>query len=54
MTVESTAARKPRRSSGTKRASAKSTSQAQSSSTEPQLVQLLSPEGERVEHPDYR
>ncbi|MFJ9212561.1 pyruvate dehydrogenase E1 component alpha subunit [Streptomyces sp. L-9-10] len=54
MTVESTAARKPRRSSGTKRASAKSTSQPQSSSSEPQLVQLLSPEGERVEHPDYR
>ncbi|MFJ6179669.1 pyruvate dehydrogenase (acetyl-transferring) E1 component subunit alpha [Streptomyces sp. NPDC092295] len=54
MTVESTAARKPRRSSGTKRASAKSTSQPKSSSSEPQLVQLLSPEGERVEHPDYR
>ncbi|MFJ5224144.1 pyruvate dehydrogenase (acetyl-transferring) E1 component subunit alpha [Streptomyces sp. NPDC088400] len=52
MTVESTAARKPRRSSGTKRASAKKTPQSKSS--EPQLVQLLSPEGERVEHPDYQ
>lgn len=52
MTVESTAARKPRRSSGTKRASAKRTPQPQSS--EPPLVQLLSPEGERVEHPDYQ
>ncbi|MFE2600225.1 pyruvate dehydrogenase (acetyl-transferring) E1 component subunit alpha [Streptomyces sp. NPDC057617] len=52
MTVESTAARKPRRSSGTKRASAKRTPQPQSS--DPQLVQLLSPEGERVEHPEYR
>jgi 2-oxoisovalerate dehydrogenase E1 component alpha subunit len=51
VTVESTAARKPRRSSGTKRASAKRTPQQQSS--EPQLVQLLTPEGERVEHPDY-
>lgn len=52
MTVESTAARKPRRSSGTKRASAKRTPQPQSS--DPQLVQLLSPEGERVEHPEYQ
>ncbi|GAA2237961.1 pyruvate dehydrogenase (acetyl-transferring) E1 component subunit alpha [Streptomyces amakusaensis] len=48
MTVESTAARKPRRSS--KRVSAATKPQ----SSEPQLVQLLSPEGERVEHPDYR
>jgi 2-oxoisovalerate dehydrogenase E1 component alpha subunit len=47
VTVESTAARKPRRSS--KRASAAKKPQ----SSEPQLVQLLTPGGERVEHPDY-
>lgn len=47
MTVESTAARKPRRSS--KRVSAAKKPQ----SSEPQLVQLLSPDGQRVEHPDY-
>ncbi|MFJ6631002.1 pyruvate dehydrogenase (acetyl-transferring) E1 component subunit alpha [Streptomyces sp. NPDC091376] len=47
MTVESTAARKPRRSS--KRVSAAK----KPASSEPQLVQLLTPEGERVEHPDY-
>ncbi|WKX71439.1 pyruvate dehydrogenase (acetyl-transferring) E1 component subunit alpha [Streptomyces sp. XD-27] len=47
MTVDSTAARKPRRSS-TKRSSAK-----QRPADEPQLVQLLTPEGKRVEHPDY-
>ncbi|MFJ4962422.1 pyruvate dehydrogenase (acetyl-transferring) E1 component subunit alpha [Streptomyces sp. NPDC088729] len=49
MTVEGTAAaaRKPRRSS--KRTSAAKTPQR----SEPQLVQLLTPEGERVEHPDY-
>jgi 2-oxoisovalerate dehydrogenase E1 component alpha subunit len=53
VTLESTAARKPRRSTGTgtKRANAKRTSKRQDS--EPQLVQLLSPEGKRVEHPDY-
>ncbi|MFI1970009.1 pyruvate dehydrogenase (acetyl-transferring) E1 component subunit alpha [Streptomyces cinnamoneus] len=45
MTVDSTAARKPRRSS--KRAGAKK------AAGEPELVQLLTPEGERVEHPDY-
>ncbi|KIF69007.1 pyruvate dehydrogenase [Streptomyces sp. AcH 505] len=57
MTVESTAARKPRRSSGAKRtsssAAAKKTPPAQQGSTEPQLVQLLSTEGERVENPEY-
>jgi 2-oxoisovalerate dehydrogenase E1 component alpha subunit len=52
VTVESTAARTPRRSSGSKRASAKSTPQPQNS--QPPLVQLLTPEGERVEHPDYQ
>ncbi|MEV7724619.1 pyruvate dehydrogenase (acetyl-transferring) E1 component subunit alpha [Streptomyces sp. NPDC101733] len=60
MTVESTAARKPRRSSGTKRgagaASAAKTAAAtaQPHDAEPQLVQLLTPEGERVDagHPD--
>jgi 2-oxoisovalerate dehydrogenase E1 component alpha subunit len=51
VTVESTAARKPRRSSGTKRtagAGARKTAAA-AQSAEPQLVQLLTPEGERVE-----
>ncbi|MFJ7996961.1 pyruvate dehydrogenase (acetyl-transferring) E1 component subunit alpha [Streptomyces sp. NPDC096310] len=53
MTVESTAARTPRRSSGTgtKRASAKRTAKPRASA--PQLVQLLSPEGERLDHPEY-
>ncbi|MEU6758263.1 pyruvate dehydrogenase (acetyl-transferring) E1 component subunit alpha [Streptomyces sp. NPDC046685] len=56
MTVESTAARKPRRSSGTKRAAgaanaAKPTAAtAQTQNAEPQLVQLLTPEGERVDN----
>ncbi|WP_030292774.1 pyruvate dehydrogenase (acetyl-transferring) E1 component subunit alpha [Streptomyces katrae] len=60
MTVESTAARKPRRSSGTKRAAgaasaakapaAKAAATAQNA--EPQLVQLLTPEGERVSAAD--
>ncbi|MER0246043.1 pyruvate dehydrogenase (acetyl-transferring) E1 component subunit alpha [Streptomyces sp. HSW2009] len=48
MTVDSTAASKPRRSSSTKRTRAK-----QPTADQPQLVQLLTPEGERVEHPDY-
>ncbi|NBM17800.1 pyruvate dehydrogenase (acetyl-transferring) E1 component subunit alpha [Streptomyces sp. GC420] len=63
MTVESTAARKPRRSSGTgagtgaaKRTAAKK-QPARSARTaqpaQPDLVQLLTPAGERVEHPDY-
>ncbi|ORT57851.1 pyruvate dehydrogenase (acetyl-transferring) E1 component subunit alpha [Streptomyces sp. CB03238] len=47
MTVEGTAARKPRRSS--KRTSASASAHA----NEPQLVQLLTPEGERVQHPEY-
>jgi pyruvate dehydrogenase E1 component alpha subunit len=47
VTVENTAARKPRRSSKRVSAAKKPTS------AEPQLVQLLTPEGERVEHPDY-
>ncbi|QHY96901.1 3-methyl-2-oxobutanoate dehydrogenase subunit alpha [Streptomyces sp. S4.7] len=52
MTVESTAAaRKPRRSSGTKRAGAKTAPQPKAS--EPQLVQLLTPEGERVKNDEY-
>ncbi|MFH8292771.1 pyruvate dehydrogenase (acetyl-transferring) E1 component subunit alpha [Streptomyces sp. NPDC018059] len=53
MTVESTAARKPRRSStgGGKRASAKKA--APQKSTEPELVQLLNPEGKRVENARY-
>ncbi|MBT2404054.1 MULTISPECIES: pyruvate dehydrogenase (acetyl-transferring) E1 component subunit alpha [unclassified Streptomyces] len=56
MTVESTAARKPRRSSGTKRAagaaSAAKTAAATAQNAEPQLVQLLTPEGDRVETAD--
>ncbi|MFF1377865.1 pyruvate dehydrogenase (acetyl-transferring) E1 component subunit alpha [Streptomyces sp. NPDC058308] len=53
MTVESTAARKPRRSStgGGKRASARKA--APQKSTEPELVQLLTPEGKRVENAEY-
>ncbi|MFJ9797819.1 pyruvate dehydrogenase (acetyl-transferring) E1 component subunit alpha [Streptomyces sp. NPDC101145] len=61
MTVDSTAARQPRRSggtsSGTKAAGAtKRAARAKkprSSDSEPQLVQLLTPEGERVQHPEY-
>ncbi|MFJ5092924.1 pyruvate dehydrogenase (acetyl-transferring) E1 component subunit alpha [Streptomyces sp. NPDC088557] len=57
MTVESTAARKTtRRSSGTKRTASASTSTTRKTSAgaaEPELVQLLTPEGERVQHPDY-
>jgi 2-oxoisovalerate dehydrogenase E1 component alpha subunit len=60
VTVESTAARKTtRRSSGTKRTASASTSTTKKTSaraagaTEPELVQLLTPEGERVQHPDY-
>ncbi|MEU5423214.1 pyruvate dehydrogenase (acetyl-transferring) E1 component subunit alpha [Streptomyces sp. NPDC001407] len=49
MTVDSTAARKPRRGSS-KRAGAKAGA---ARAGEPELVQLLTPEGERVEHPDY-
>ncbi|MGW0365497.1 pyruvate dehydrogenase (acetyl-transferring) E1 component subunit alpha [Streptomyces sp. NPDC002990] len=55
MTVESTAARKPRRSSGTKRAAGAASARktpaatAQTQDVEPQLVQLLTPEGDRVE-----
>jgi pyruvate dehydrogenase E1 component alpha subunit len=63
VTVESTAARKPRRSSGTKRAAGAASaakapaakSAATPQNTEPQLVQLLTPEGERIgaaENPD--
>ncbi|ROQ67671.1 pyruvate dehydrogenase E1 component alpha subunit [Streptomyces sp. 840.1] len=52
MTVESTAAaRKPRRSS--KRTSAAKTPAKTPGTSGPELVQLLTPEGERVEHPDY-
>ncbi|MET9593485.1 pyruvate dehydrogenase (acetyl-transferring) E1 component subunit alpha [Streptomyces sp. NPDC006516] len=51
MTVESTAARKPRRSS--KRTSAAKTPAKTTEGSDPQLVQLLTPEGDRVEHPDY-
>ncbi|HCA86240.1 MAG TPA: pyruvate dehydrogenase (acetyl-transferring) E1 component subunit alpha [Streptomyces sp.] len=47
MSVESTAASKPRRT--TKRAGAKKPPPA----AKPEFVQLLTPEGKRVEHPDY-
>jgi len=51
VTVESTAAaRKPRRSSGTKRAGTKKP--AQPRAAEHRLVQLLTPDGERVENPE--
>ncbi|MBC9714288.1 pyruvate dehydrogenase (acetyl-transferring) E1 component subunit alpha [Streptomyces sp. TRM66268-LWL] len=57
MTVESTAARTPRRTSGGKRAGGKTATKAaktaQAQAAEPELVQLLTPEGQRVEHPDY-
>ncbi|MFE0644701.1 pyruvate dehydrogenase (acetyl-transferring) E1 component subunit alpha [Streptomyces sp. NPDC058877] len=60
MTVESTAARKTtRRSSGTKRTASASTSTTKKATaknaeaSEPELVQLLTPEGERVQHPEY-
>jgi pyruvate dehydrogenase E1 component alpha subunit len=53
VTVESTAARsKPRRSSG-KRTTTSGTRKRSQSAARPELVQLLTPEGERVEHPDY-
>ncbi|MFE5811557.1 pyruvate dehydrogenase (acetyl-transferring) E1 component subunit alpha [Streptomyces sp. NBC_01232] len=57
MTVESTAARKPRRSSGTKRAAGAANAAAkpaaataQTLDAVPQLVQLLTPEGDRVDN----
>ncbi|MFC7218058.1 pyruvate dehydrogenase (acetyl-transferring) E1 component subunit alpha [Streptomyces polyrhachis] len=53
MTVESTAARKPRRSTKRASAAAKASPQSSTAGAEPQLVQLLTPEGERVEHPEY-
>ncbi|MEU2431517.1 pyruvate dehydrogenase (acetyl-transferring) E1 component subunit alpha [Streptomyces sp. NPDC007861] len=68
MTVESTAASKPRRSSkrtgataaksassasSAKRAGKQPQQEPQPGTSEPQLVQLLTPEGERVEHPEY-
>ncbi|MGW7437808.1 pyruvate dehydrogenase (acetyl-transferring) E1 component subunit alpha [Streptomyces sp. NPDC054849] len=59
MTVESTAARKPRRSSGTKRAAGAASAAkpaaaatAQTQDAVPQLVQLLTPEGDRVDNAD--
>ncbi|MFH9420354.1 pyruvate dehydrogenase (acetyl-transferring) E1 component subunit alpha [Streptomyces sp. NPDC017529] len=61
MTVESTAARKNTRGGG-KRATAKKATPAKAKSPAPgqapaeeqdQLVQLLTPEGKRVEHPEY-
>ncbi|AEM80099.1 pyruvate dehydrogenase (acetyl-transferring) E1 component subunit alpha [Streptomyces violaceusniger] len=51
MTVESTAARKPRRSGAKRSTTARDAKKQPEGQTE--LVQLLTPEGERVEHPDY-
>ncbi|NGN67819.1 pyruvate dehydrogenase (acetyl-transferring) E1 component subunit alpha [Streptomyces sp. A7024] len=55
MTVESTAARskQPRRSSSKRTSSPKKKAAAKKPAGDPGLVQLLTPEGERVEHPDY-
>jgi pyruvate dehydrogenase E1 component alpha subunit len=68
VTVESTAARKPRRSAGskagttgtkaagttgTKRTTRTAAEKTAEKSTEPELVQLLTPEGERVENAEY-
>ncbi|MEU8590910.1 pyruvate dehydrogenase (acetyl-transferring) E1 component subunit alpha [Streptomyces sp. NPDC048664] len=55
MTVESTAARKPRRSAGSKAGSAgpKRSRTAPTKGAETDLVQLLTPEGERVENAEY-
>ncbi|MER6010469.1 pyruvate dehydrogenase (acetyl-transferring) E1 component subunit alpha [Streptomyces bluensis] len=66
MTVESTAARKPRRSAGgkagttgtkssttgTKRTTSR-TAAKKASSTEPELIQLLTPEGKRIKNAQY-
>ncbi|MCG0289156.1 pyruvate dehydrogenase (acetyl-transferring) E1 component subunit alpha [Streptomyces sp. PSAA01] len=51
MTVESTAARKPRRSGAKRSTTARDAKKQPKAQTE--LVQLLTPEGERVEHPEY-
>ncbi len=51
MTVESTAARKPRRSGAKRSTTARDTKKQPEG--RPELVQLLTPEGERVEHPEY-
>lgn len=51
MTVESTAARKPRRSGAKRSTTARDAKKQPEAQTE--LVQLLTPEGERVEHPEY-
>ncbi|MCC5032452.1 pyruvate dehydrogenase (acetyl-transferring) E1 component subunit alpha [Streptomyces sp. WAC 00631] len=52
MTVESTAGRKPRRTTA-KRAGAKKPPAPAGAAGQPELVQLLTPEGKRVEHPEY-
>ncbi|KNE79514.1 MULTISPECIES: pyruvate dehydrogenase (acetyl-transferring) E1 component subunit alpha [Streptomyces] len=52
MTVESTAGRKPRRTTA-KRAGAKKPPAPAAAAGQPELVQLLTPEGKRVEHPEY-
>ncbi|MFF9274458.1 pyruvate dehydrogenase (acetyl-transferring) E1 component subunit alpha [Streptomyces griseosporeus] len=53
MTVESTAARKPRRSAGTKSTAGKRTTARKPEDSEPELVQLLTPEGKRVKNAEY-
>jgi pyruvate dehydrogenase E1 component alpha subunit len=53
VTVESTA-RSTSRRSGVKRTAKKTTAKTAAKTAEnPEMVQLLTPEGERVEHPDY-
>ena len=57
MTVESTAARTPRRSAGSKAGTTGTkrtrTTAKKDAGTEPQLVQLLTPEGKRVKNAEY-
>ncbi|MFJ5996975.1 pyruvate dehydrogenase (acetyl-transferring) E1 component subunit alpha [Streptomyces sp. NPDC092370] len=58
MTVESTAARTPRRSAGSKAGTTGTkrttrTTAKRDAGTEPQLVQLLTPEGKRVKNAEY-
>ena len=56
VTVESTAARKPRRSAGGKADAGghRAHTRHQPPEEAPELVQLLTPEGKRVEHPEYQ
>ncbi|MBQ0983157.1 pyruvate dehydrogenase (acetyl-transferring) E1 component subunit alpha [Streptomyces sp. F63] len=53
MTVESTAGRKPRRTTAKRAGAKKPPAGAPDTAGQPELVQLLTPEGKRVEHPEY-